>query len=150
MQRAAGSDLRMREIGPRVIRDHLPDQHREFFEHLPTLLVGSVDAQQRPWASMLTGVPSCCALRYLHLGRPGVLMGWPGFITTPNAQHLRVAAWPREEDPLHAQLRIGGALGLLGIEPQTRRRNRVNGRVVALNDQGFALRVDQSFGNCPK
>ncbi|MBC7481761.1 MAG: flavin-nucleotide-binding protein, partial [Rhizobacter sp.] len=32
MQRAAGSDLRMREIGPRVIRDHLPDQHREFFE----------------------------------------------------------------------------------------------------------------------
>lgn len=81
---------------------------------------------------------------------PDVSWGSPGFITTPNAQHLRVAAWPREEDPLHAQLRIGGALGLLGIEPQTRRRNRVNGRVVALNDQGFALRVDQSFGNCPK
>ena len=130
MQRAAGSELRMREIGPRVIRDHLPDQHREFFEQLPALLVGSVDAQQRPWASMLTG--------------------WPGFITTPDARHLHVAAWPMEEDPLHAQLRIGLALGLLGIEPQTRRRNRANGHVVALADQGFTLRVDQSFGNCPK
>ena len=130
MQRAAGSELRMREIGPRVIRDYLPDPHREFFEQLPVLLVGSVDAQHRPWAS--------------------VLNGWPGFITTPDAQHLRVAARPTEQDPLNAQLRIGAALGLLGIEPQTRRRNRVNGRVVAIDDQGFELRVDQSFGNCPK
>ena len=128
MQRAAGSELRMQEIGPRLIRDHLPDQHREFFEQLPALLVGSVDALQRPWASLLTGRP--------------------GFITTPDAQHLRVAAFPMEEDPLHAQLRIGGALGLLGIEPHTRRRNRVNGQVVALGDHGFggAERCDAGAG----
>ena len=130
MQRAAGSYERMREIGARVIRDHMPEQHREFFEQLPTLLVGSVDAQQRPWASMLAGLP--------------------GFIETPDALHLHVGALPRPDDPLHAQLRVGATLGLLGIEPQTRRRNRLNGRVVALDDTGFMMRVDQSFGNCPQ
>jgi len=130
MQRLAGSDARMREIGPRVIRDHMPDQHREFFEQLPTLLVGSVDAQQRPWASMLAGLP--------------------GFIATPDARHLHVGALPRDDDPLRAQLRVGATLGLLGIEPQTRRRNRMNGTIVAVDDEGFELRVDQSFGNCPK
>ncbi|MEP6875778.1 MAG: pyridoxamine 5'-phosphate oxidase family protein [Burkholderiales bacterium] len=130
MQRAAGSAARMREIGPRVIRDHLPDQHREFFEQLPTLLVGSADAQQRPWASMLVGLP--------------------GFIDTPDERHLHVAALPRVEDPLRAQLRVGAALGVLGIEPQTRRRNRLNGTIVAVDGEGFELQVDQSFGNCPK
>jgi predicted pyridoxine 5'-phosphate oxidase superfamily flavin-nucleotide-binding protein len=130
MQRAAGVHERMRELGPRVIRDHMPDQHREFFEQLPMLLVGSVDAQQRPWASLLTGLP--------------------GFIFTPDAQHLRVDAWPKGDDPLSPQLRIGATLGLLGIEPQTRRRNRMNGTVVAVDGEGFELRVDQSFGNCPQ
>ena len=130
MQQAAGSYGRMREIGARVIRDHMPQQHREFFEQLPTLLVGSVDAQQRPWASMLAGLP--------------------GFIEAPDAQHLQVGALPRREDPLHEALRVGATLGLLGIEPQTRRRNRLNGRVVALEEAGFAVRVEQSFGNCPQ
>jgi uncharacterized protein len=130
MQRAASSEARMREIGPRVIRDHLPDQHREFFEQLPTLLVGSVDAQGRPWASML--------------------VGFPGFIETPDARHLHVDVLPRADDPLRAQLRVGAALGVLGIEPQTRRRNRMNGTIVAVDDEGFELQVDQSFGNCPK
>ena len=130
MQRAAGSEARMREIGPLVIRDHMPDQHREFFEQLPMLVVGSVDAQQRPWASMLAGLP--------------------GFIQTPDAQHLRVDALPAGDDPLNLQLCLGTTLGLLGIESQTRRRNRMNGTVVAVDGQGFELRVDQSFGNCPQ
>ena len=130
MQRAAGAEARMRDIGPRVIRDRMFDQHREFFEQLPMLLVGSVDARQRPWASMLTGLP--------------------GFIESPDAQHLRVDARLHAQDPLRAQLRVGAPLGLLGIEPQTRRRNRMNGTVVSIDDAGFMLRVDQSFGNCPK
>ncbi len=130
MQQAAGVHERLRELGPRVIRDHMPQQHREFFEQLPTLLVGSVDALQRPWGSVLTGLP--------------------GFIHAPDAQHLRVNARPRGDDPLHAQLAVGTSLGLLGIEPQTRRRNRMNGTVVAIDERGFELRVDQSFGNCPQ
>jgi len=130
MQRAAGVDERLAELGPRVLRDHMPEQHREFFEQLPLLFVGSLDAQQRPWAS--------------------VLSGWPGFVATPDARHLRVDAWPRRGDPLCGGLALGADLGLLGIEPATRRRNRMNGTVVVLDEAGFEVRVDQSFGNCPQ
>ena len=130
MQRAAGVDKRLAELGPRVLRDHMPEQHREFFEQLPLLFVCSLDAQQRPWAS--------------------VLAGWPGFMATPDAKHLRVDALPRHGDPLRDGLALGADLGLLGIEPATRRRNRMNGTVVALDEAGFDVRVEQSFGNCPQ
>ena len=130
LQRSMGVAERLDEIGDKVIRDHMPDQHREFFTLLPTLLVGSVDAARRPWASMLTGAP--------------------GFVHAIDARHLRIDALPDVHDPLAAQLAIGASLGVLGLEPATRRRNRLNGRVVALDARGFEIEVDQSFGNCPK
>ncbi len=58
--------------------------------------------------------------------------------------------WPTCDDPPNVQLCIGATLGLLGIEPQTQRRNRMNGTVVAVDERDFELRVDQSFGNCPQ
>jgi predicted pyridoxine 5'-phosphate oxidase superfamily flavin-nucleotide-binding protein len=39
---------------------------------------------------------------------------------------------------------------MLGIDLSTRRRNRVNGEIVSIDEAGFSLHVDQSFGNCPK
>jgi predicted pyridoxine 5'-phosphate oxidase superfamily flavin-nucleotide-binding protein len=47
-------------------------------------------------------------------------------------------------------LSVGVPLGLLGIEPHTRRRNRMNGTVDAMDAHGFSVAVDQSFGNCPQ
>jgi len=119
---------RMAEVMGQVVRPFMPAQHIELFEKLPTLLVGGLDAQRRPWAT--------------------VLSGWPGFMHAPDAQHLRVEALPQAGDPLTLQL--GEPLGLLGLEPHTRRRNRLNGTLVALDSHGFTLQVDQSFGNCPK
>jgi predicted pyridoxine 5'-phosphate oxidase superfamily flavin-nucleotide-binding protein len=54
------------------------------------------------------------------------------------------------DDPLVAQLVQGASLGLLGIQPHTRRRNRMNGNVEAIDAAGFLVEVQQSFGNCPK
>ena len=131
MQRRAGVAGRLHEIGDKVIREHMPDQHRAFFRLLPTLVVGSVDAQRRPWASMLVGEP--------------------GFVSDPDARRLRIGTWPDAGDPLASHLAIGAPLGLLGLEPSTRRRNRMNGHVVAAADaRGFEVEVDQSFGNCPQ
>ena len=130
LQRRAGVHDRLAEIGDRVIRDHMPEQHRELFRKLPTLIVGSVDAERRPWAS--------------------ILIGAPGFIRDPDAYRLRVAARPGYGDLLGTHLVPGASLGLLGLEPQTRRRNRMNGHVTALDDRGFEVRVEQSFGNCPQ
>jgi predicted pyridoxine 5'-phosphate oxidase superfamily flavin-nucleotide-binding protein len=121
---------RMEQIGPRVIRDFMPDQHREFFEQLPFIVAGTVDGAGQPWASMLA--------------RP------PGFIRSPDAHHLVLHAQPLAGDPLQGTLAEGTPIGLLGIEPHTRRRNRMNGIVRGLNASGFAVEVSQSFGNCPK
>jgi len=121
---------RMEQVGARVLRPYMPEQHREFFTQLPFVIVGSVDAAGQPWASVLA--------------RP------PGFIDSPNPRHLTIHAAPLAGDPLAESLRPGAAIGLLGIEPHTRRRNRMNGVVEQVRAEAFSVRVSQSFGNCPK
>lgn len=128
VQRRLGVEARMGEVMGQVVRTWMPEQHRELFCKLPTLLVGSLDAQGRPWASMLHGAP--------------------GFIGAPDERHLRIHARPSADDPW--QPALDTPLGLLGLEPHTRRRNRMNGSVVALDRESFTVEVDQSFGNCPK
>lgn len=115
--------------GPQAVRDHMPDQHREFFARLPTIVVGARDAHGRPQATMLAGPP--------------------GFLAAPDEHALHVGAAPAPDDPI-APLAPGAAVGLLGLEPHTRRRNRLNGPVVASGAGGFVVAVSQSFGNCPK
>lgn len=121
---------RMEQIGPRVIRDFMPDQHREFFEQLPFVVAGTVDDAGQPWASMLAHPL--------------------GSIHSPDEHHLVLRAQPLAGDPLQGTLADGAPIGLLGIEPHTRRRNRMNGIVRGLNASGFSVEVSQSFGNCPK
>jgi predicted pyridoxine 5'-phosphate oxidase superfamily flavin-nucleotide-binding protein len=130
LQRRVGWRDRLAEVGTRVMRDHMAEQHREFFGKLPFVLLGSMDDGGRPHASVLTGAP--------------------GFMRTPDAQTLVIDALPDAADPLHAALRNGASIGVLGIEPHTRRRNRMNGVVRALHARGIELQVRQSFGNCPK
>jgi uncharacterized protein len=130
LQEAAGSRARLAEFGARVIRDFMPDQHRDFFAQLPFLVVGSLDADGQPWASVLAAPP--------------------GFVSSPDATRLVVDAPPLPHDPLASNLAPGAPIGLLGIEPHTRRRNRANGHVGFVTDHGFGVHVEQSFGNCPK
>ena len=55
MQARIGVSERMEVLGRRVIRDHMPDQHRSFYEQLPFMVYGAVDADGKPWASLLEG-----------------------------------------------------------------------------------------------
>ncbi|WP_342066489.1 pyridoxamine 5'-phosphate oxidase family protein [Achromobacter kerstersii] len=125
-----GMAERMAQIGPKLLRDYMPDQHRMFFAQLPFLVMGTVDEQGDPWA--------------------GVLEGQPGFAMSPDPHLLRVAAVPDADDPLRAGLADGKSVGLLGIELHTRRRNRMNGRIAAWDGKRFDVAVAQSFGNCPQ
>ena len=51
VQERVGVAARMAEFGPRVIRDFMPDQHREFFAQLPFVIAGTKDAAGQPWAA---------------------------------------------------------------------------------------------------
>lgn len=130
LQRRAGVADRIGEIARRVIRDYMPDQHREFFALLPTVLLGAVDADGWPVATMLAGEP--------------------GFMQSPDPSHLHICAAADADDPVLAALTPGAQVGVLGLQPHTRRRNRMNGELLARDTAGLRVKVIHSFGNCPK
>ncbi|MBT9591308.1 MAG: pyridoxamine 5'-phosphate oxidase family protein [Thiobacillus sp.] len=130
MQARAGVRDRMAALGQHVIRTFMTEQHQAFFAQLPFVVVGSVDAAGQPWASILTNPP--------------------GFISSPDAHQLLIRAQALTADPLRETLVPGGSIALLGIEQHTRRRNRMNGVVERIDDDGLLVGVQQSFGNCPK
>jgi predicted pyridoxine 5'-phosphate oxidase superfamily flavin-nucleotide-binding protein len=130
IQQQLGVAERLDVQGRRGVSASLTDQHREFFPQLPFVVAASVDASGQPWATLL--------------------FGEPGFMQSDTAARLHVQATPIPGDPLAASFAAGAAVGLLGIDLNARRRNRVNGHIDAAGAGGFTLRVDQAFGNCPK
>jgi predicted pyridoxine 5'-phosphate oxidase superfamily flavin-nucleotide-binding protein len=71
-------------------------------------------------------------------------------MTSDDEGHLSIAGRPLTGDPLAGNLKPGADIGILGIQLETRRRNRLNGHIEAVGDNGFVLAVDQAFGNCPR
>ncbi|AOI61159.1 pyridoxamine 5'-phosphate oxidase family protein [Burkholderia diffusa] len=130
VQQRAGVTEAADTAGRRGIRRFMPDQHRAFFAQLPFFVLGGVDAHGQPWATLRVGTP--------------------GFVTTPDARTLRIDGDALPGDPLAGAWQPGAPLGGLGIEFDTRRRNRVNGVVRAADDGGLTIAVEQSFGNCAK
>lgn len=129
-QRRYGLAERMAEVGRQVVRDYMPEQHRDFFGLLPMLFLGGLDDAGQPWATALAGAP--------------------GFVSSPDVRTLRIGAGLVAGDPLEGLLREGDHVGLLGLQPVTRRRNRANGVITAAGPDGLTVGVLQSFGNCPK
>lgn len=119
-----------REKVAHAIRSEMPQQHRDFFESLPVLFLGLLDARGRVWAT------------------PAV--GEVGFLRSRDPQSLSVAARPVLGETLWLDLRPGAKVGAVGMELTTRRRNRMNGTVKSVNPAGFEIAVDLSFGNCPQ
>ncbi|MGZ2385446.1 putative pyridoxine 5'-phosphate oxidase superfamily flavin-nucleotide-binding protein [Rhizobium brockwellii] len=119
----------MAAVGQRVVRDFMPDQHRDFYAQLPFIVLGSVDPAGDAWATFVEGQP--------------------GFMSSPSPVTLDIAVTRDPSDPASEGMADGLPIGLLGIEMHTRRRNRMNGFVSTV-DGGFRVDVDQSFGNCPR
>lgn len=130
LQERAGVADRMEQFGRKVIRDYMPEQHRDFYRQLPFLLLGAVDDAGHPWASILEGNP--------------------GFAHSPDPRTLHIGAALSPLDPLASALSEGSAVGLLGIELHSRRRNRLNGQVTRQESGGFDITVEHAFGNCPQ
>ncbi len=130
IQDRVGVREQMERFGRKVIRNHLPGQHRDFYAKLPFLVLGSRDETGQPWASILAGAP--------------------GFAQSPDPQRLLLDAKVIPGDPLAEGLRPGAQIGGLGIEFASRRRNRFAARVGENGTAGIELLIDQAFGNCPQ
>jgi len=131
IQSRAGVRDRIERKGRAIIRDYMPEQHRAFFTALPFIVVGLADQNGHPWATTLSGPL--------------------GFMSSVDENLLIIKAWLDSGDPLDSCIRDGAPVGGLGIEFSTRRRNRINGRIEkCITGEGFSIRVQQSFGNCPK
>jgi len=121
---------RQHELGMRMIRDHMPDQHREFFSMLESVHIGAVDTNGHPWAIMRTGSA--------------------GFMASPDDKTLTISSQPLPGEPTDLNLTINAKTSVVGIEFETQRRNRLNATINATDGGTLSFHVDQSYGNCPK
>ncbi|AUW41545.1 pyridoxamine 5'-phosphate oxidase family protein [Rhizobium leguminosarum] len=130
MQRSVGVAERMDGPGRNFVRKAMPEQHRAFFPMLPFVVLGAVDAKGDVWAT--------------------VRAERPGFMASPEPEILEVGLPRDPADPADAGMEDGDAIAMLGIQLETRRRNRLNGVIRRTDAKGFDVRVGQSFGNCPQ
>jgi len=130
LQDKVGVSERMEVIGQKAIRDYMPDQHRAFYHQLPFMVAGAVDPSGKPWATLVEGPK--------------------GFVTSPDPRQLAIRAHLKHDDPATPGLACGSAIGLLGIELHTRRRNRINGLIRQATGDQLDVVVEHSFGNCPQ
>ncbi len=113
----------------RSIHPSVPPWAGDFLSEQPFVVLASRDREGRAWASVLHGVP--------------------GFVRSPDERTLEIDALPSPGDPLATNLVAGAPVGVLIIDPSTRRRLRVNG---VASGVGPPLRVTvaECFANCPK
>ncbi|WP_434705868.1 pyridoxamine 5'-phosphate oxidase family protein [Pseudomonas sp. Z1-12] len=131
LQRAVGAVDMMAGVGQRQLaRTWMPDQHRAFYAQLPFVVLGAVDRQGDVWATLRAGQP--------------------GFMNSPDPQTLHINLDPEPNDPAQEGMGEGDAIGMLGIELHTRRRNRMNGVVRRQLAPGLEIAVSQAYGNCPR
>jgi predicted pyridoxine 5'-phosphate oxidase superfamily flavin-nucleotide-binding protein/ferredoxin len=130
IQTRLGVRDKMERFGQQVIRDYLPQEHRDFYQQLPYILAGHADKNGWPWASMLFNKSS--------------------LMVSPHPEVLNINAKPVAGDPLLNSLNEGLRVGLLGIELETRRRNRISAHIQKVSETGLSLGIDQAFGNCPQ
>jgi predicted pyridoxine 5'-phosphate oxidase superfamily flavin-nucleotide-binding protein len=101
----------------------------DFIEEQPMLVIGAADSRGEVWSSLLAGVP--------------------GFITVTGPSTLSVAAALSASDPLYCTLAEPTRLGMIAIEPGTRRRIRMNGTARPARE-GLEIALEQIYANCPK
>ncbi|WP_406445370.1 pyridoxamine 5'-phosphate oxidase family protein [Streptomyces sp. NBC_01613] len=135
----SGSRAVQDRTGVRDVADHVGRAIGEgikpvaaaFLELQPLLVLGAADpGTGHVWASPLTGTP--------------------GFARATGPRQMSVTGGVRPGDPLTAALASEGTpVGTIALDPRTRRRMRLNGRLRP-TARGFAVAADRVFSNCPK
>jgi uncharacterized protein len=116
--------------GRKMLTPQLAVQQQSFFSSTPFVVTSTIDSEGQPWAGLITGKPG-----FIEAEGDGVSLRLD--LATAN-NNTAVAA------------NNGGKVGLLAIEFESRRRNRLNATVASADDQHWQLSSDQGYGNCPK
>ncbi|MER7449935.1 pyridoxamine 5'-phosphate oxidase family protein [Nocardia beijingensis] len=113
----------------RMIRSDIPAVAAGFLADQRMVVLAAADAAGRMWASEL--------------------VGQPGFVRAEDDRTISIGTRPAAADPLHEALSRRSRIGMIALQPQRRRRMRVNGRS---EPDGAGLRIvtDQVYSNCPK
>jgi predicted pyridoxine 5'-phosphate oxidase superfamily flavin-nucleotide-binding protein len=117
---------------PRIVSPRIPPGALDFVALQRMVVLGSIDLQGRPWASMLLG-----SRAFATAADPTTL-----------AIDLDKAAY-HPDDPLWRNLTGDPTIGSLFIELDTRRRLRVNG-TAEVSPGRLRIAVNEAYPNCPK
>ncbi|MFH0180448.1 pyridoxamine 5'-phosphate oxidase family protein [Streptomyces cacaoi] len=145
----SGSRAVQDRVGVRDLADHMGRAIGEgirpvvaaFLELQPLLVLGAADpVDGRVWASAVTGAPG-----FVRATGPRRIS-----VATGTSHASSGAGGLSPTDPLAAALVTPGApVGTIALDPRTRRRVRLNGRLRP-TPRGFAVDTDRVFANCPK
>lgn len=127
VQARAGS--RARAMGSARVGRDIPAVAVEFLGEQPMALIGARDADGNMWSTMLTGPR--------------------GFIRTKNGDAISIASLPGVMDPLAGVFETPHEVGMLVLDPTTRRRMRING-MACRRDTELVVHPEQVYANCPK
>ncbi|MBF6165818.1 pyridoxamine 5'-phosphate oxidase family protein [Streptomyces gardneri] len=113
----------------RMIRRDIPAVAADFLAEQRMVVLAAADEAGRLWASELAGQP--------------------GFVRALDDRTISVRTRPAAADPLREALTHRVRVGMIALQPQRRRRMRVNGRSTPEGD-GLRIVTDQVYSNCPK
>ncbi|OHT88051.1 pyridoxamine 5'-phosphate oxidase family protein [Mycobacteroides saopaulense] len=128
VQRRMGQSDSAIRVG-RIISSEIPEVAAAFLAAQPMVFVSAHDDDGRMWA--------------------GQIVGPPGFAHATNTRTIAIEGVPVYGDPLAVPLQSERKVGLIALQPQRRRRMRVNGTARPAG-QGLIVTTDQVYSNCPK
>ncbi|NIJ52237.1 pyridoxamine 5'-phosphate oxidase family protein [Dyadobacter arcticus] len=131
VQARTGEEQKARRNGL-IIADRIPNGALNFVNKQPMVVASSVDGDGQIWTSLLAG-------------RPGFIVAETPLLVNLDTNRLVSA----RDDIFWANVANKPAVGLLFIELRSRRRLRVNGRLVMKGSQ-WRLTVGEAFANCPQ
>ncbi len=126
VQERAGVRAGAEEVGEGIV-NFVPERAADFLEHRQMVLLGTIDSERRPCAS--------------------VIVGEPGFISVPDERIVRIGALPPAGDPALDNLARESHTALLAIDFVSPRRVRANG-IGVIKDGAIEIRTEQVYGNC--
>lgn len=107
----------------------VPGVAAEFLRRQRLVVIGAATPDGAVWAAPLTGEP--------------------GFVTAPDDRTVVARRTPVPGEPLAEVFDTEHDVGMLAIEPASRRRMRINGRAHQVGDL-LVVRTEQVYANCPK